>query len=442
MGVFAVLAAMALVVFDTGIANIALPSISARFHATGADTVLIVSVYQIAVVAMLLPCAHVASRIGLRRLFALGIAAFCAGAVACTFAPTFGLLVAARCVQGTGAAAIMALGIALLRATLGEQRLADAVAWNALIVALCSAIGPLVGGLLVAWAPLSWLFVASVPIGLAALFASRALPESAPHRHEIRSASIVLYIGGVALLFVAARAANGSAGMIACAAVACLALLVARERNAAAPIIPLDLLRLPRFRGAILASICCFTGQSLGLIALPFLIQDALGRGPLAAGGVIFCWPTAVAITSRLAHRVGWEADNSLQSAIGAIVLGSGLVLCSAGAGFDAVMVLVVGSALCGVGFGLVQLANNRAMFGAVPAERAATAGGLQGTGRVIGQALGSTLMATLLASHTSSYAATQTGLAVGAAFALLSALASGATWASNLVRWSPIRFR
>jgi DHA2 family multidrug resistance protein-like MFS transporter len=321
----------------------------------------------------------------------------------------------------------MALGMALLRTALGDERLGSAIGWNALNVALCSAAGPTIGALILAVASARWIFVAGLPIAAAALLASRALPEMARENRPIAGTSIALHGGSVALLVVgvelaASRPAAGVA--LASAALPCFALLVVRERGRRAPLLPLDLLALPSFRLSVAASICCFTGQSLGLVVLPFYLQTGLGRGPLAAGMIVTCWPMAVAATSVLAGRMGGRFGTAAQCAAGGALLAAGLLLSALAPAGKTLMPLVVGTVLSGAGFGLFQLANNRNLYLAAPAERSGAAGAMQGTARLTGQTTG-TLMTSLSFTLASAAAAPRIALAAGAAFALAAAAIS-----------------
>ncbi|MFZ3008160.1 MAG: MFS transporter, partial [Phenylobacterium sp.] len=110
IAIAAVLGAMTLVVLDAGIANVALPSLARALRATPAEAVSIVTAYQTALVMALLPCAALGERFGNRRVFLGGVALFTAASVLCALSPTLPWLLAARFVQGLGAAAVMALG--------------------------------------------------------------------------------------------------------------------------------------------------------------------------------------------------------------------------------------------------------------------------------------------------------------------------------------------
>ena len=140
-----VLAAMAMVVLDAAIANVALPTIARSLQVTPATSIWIVTAYQSALVMALLPCAALGESLGHRRVFTAGVALFVGASVLCAFSPSLSWLVAARLLQGLGGAAVMALGIALLRVVVPDQRLGAAIGWNALAVALSSAAGPTIG---------------------------------------------------------------------------------------------------------------------------------------------------------------------------------------------------------------------------------------------------------------------------------------------------------
>ena len=177
VAIIAVLAAMVLAVLDAAIANVALPTIAQSLQATPGTSVWIITAYQTALVMGLLPCAALGESLGYRRVFTAGVALFTAASVLCALSPSLSWLVAARFVQGLGAAAIMALGIALLRLVVPQRQLGAAIAWNALAVALSSAAGPTIGAVILSSASWPWLFAVNLPLGAMVLLAARALPE-------------------------------------------------------------------------------------------------------------------------------------------------------------------------------------------------------------------------------------------------------------------------
>lgn len=427
---FAVLAAMALAVTDAGIVNVALPSFARAFGANAADAVLVVGAYQAALLIGLLPCAHIAERIGYRTLFKAGIALFCGAALLSASASSLWLLIAARFIQGLGGAAIMALGIALLRVALGDDRLGSAIAWNALTVAICSAAGPAIGAVILSVASWQWLFLVTLPIGAAAFVAARTLPDDTATRHRIDPPAIGLYAATVLLLLLGTRMLathTFEALLLAASGIACLLCLLRIQRTRVAPLLPVDLLGRRSFALQVGASVCCFIGQSIGLVSLPFYVQSVLGSEPLVTGLVITCWPVAVAVTSTVANRAKRPPPTAIQCVAGSGTLAAGLLLSATVTPHSDVIRLAAGASLCGVGFGLFQLANNRALFVSAPMARAAAAGGMQGTARLAGQTTG-TLFASLIFAATAPALGPRAAMLVGAGFALLAVLISANT--------------
>ncbi|HYD11456.1 MAG TPA: MFS transporter [Allosphingosinicella sp.] len=420
----AVLSAMALVVLDAGLLTVALPSLARSMAVSPSAAVLAVSAYQVALVIGLLPSAHLAERLGYRALFVGGVALFSLASILCAAAPSLELLVAARVLQGLGGAAIMALGIALLRIALGPARLGAAIAWNAMNVALCAAAAPVLGAFILSVAPWPWLFLAKLPLAALALAASRALPRVAPTRRSVDLPGILLHASAAALALAAATTLPAQpfpAGLLAGLAALAATLLIKRERSRPEPIWPLDLLALRPFRVATAASICCFAGQSAGLLGLAFHLQTSAGHGPLMAGVVLACWPLAVAATAPVADRLARQFGSAALCSAGAGLLGAGLLLCALWPATAQAAPLALGAIMAGFGFGLFQVPNNRTLFLAASPERSATAGGLQGSARLLGQTLGSVLIG-LLFSCIATPIAARMGLAVAALFAIIAA--------------------
>lgn len=431
VGTASVLSAMALVVLDAGIVNVSLPTIGATFAESPSRSLLVVSAYQLALLIGLLPCAHAADRIGYRRLFLGGILLFGCSALLCALAPTLPLLVAARFLQGLGGAAIMALGVALLRFALGQDRLPAAIAWNALVVAVCSALAPLIGALLLSFISWRWLFLIALPMAAIAAMAAPALPVVKATSRSLDLPSAFLYAATAASMVAAvelARVTPLSALGAAIAAISWACWLYARQRRRAAPFIPLDLLALRPFRASVTASLFFFTAQATGLLALPFYLQLSLARSTTTVGLVVALWPLAVAATSALANRLADRLSSGWLCGVGGAVLGSGLAIVALWPVGQTIAPLAAAALVCGAGFGLFQVPNNRTMFLTAPPGRSAAAGGLQGTARLAGQTAGALLIASALAAAPM---ATAPRLAAGLA-AISALIAAWLSWTRN----------
>jgi DHA2 family multidrug resistance protein-like MFS transporter len=428
MGAIAcVLAAVVLVVLDSTIANVALPAIARSLQATPAEAVHVVTAYQMAIVMTLLPCAALGESHGYRRVYTAGVALFVGASVLCALAPSLSFLVAARFLQGLGAAAIMSLGVALLRFSVPQRQLGAAIGWNTLAVALSSAAGPTLGGLVLSSANWPWLFAVNLPLGALVLFATRALPDVRGTARGLDAVSTALnvavfagLVGGAEL--VTERPALGSCVLVSAAVITFV--LVRREMPRKDPMIPLDLLREGSFRISVIASVCCFVGQSAATISLPFYLQHGLARDVLETGLLMSPWPLAVALVAPLAGPLANRISGAWLCAVGGVALAIGLAslaLCP----LDAKPWLLVGLvALCGAGFGLFQVSNNRNMFMSAPRARSSAAGGIQGTARLTGQTIGALTM-TLVFTMTSMEFAPRIGFRIAAGLTLIAGLVS-----------------
>ncbi|MDZ4801997.1 MAG: MFS transporter, partial [Bryobacteraceae bacterium] len=201
----AVLAAMVLVVLDAAIANVALPSMARSLQVTPAMSIWIITAYQSALVMALLPCAALGESFGYRRVFTVGVALFVGASMLCALSPSLPWLVAARFIQGLGGAAVMALGVALLRTVVPHRRLGAAISWNALAVALSSAAGPAIGAAILSGASWPWLFAVNLPLGVLVLFASRALPHIRGTARRLDMLSVALNAGSFASFVIGAE---------------------------------------------------------------------------------------------------------------------------------------------------------------------------------------------------------------------------------------------
>ena len=236
--------AFVLVGLDGAIVNVALPTLSQALHATSAASVAVATSYQLAVVMFLLPFAALGESLGPQRVFRVGVALFIAASGVCALASTLPMLVAARFAQGVGGAAIMALVAMLLRFTMPPDKLAGAIGWNAVTVALSGALGPSVGALILSVAGWPWLFAVNLPVGAVALWASRALPAVNGTGRRVDLVSAATSAAAFAMFFAGANRVFETPPLglaLLAAAAAFIFWLVRRERGRASPLAPVDL---------------------------------------------------------------------------------------------------------------------------------------------------------------------------------------------------------
>ena len=425
--IVAVLAAMMLVVLDAAIANVALPSIAQSLAVTPAMSVLIVTAYQMALVMALLPCAALGESLGYRRVFTAGVALFTIASVFCAMSPSLSWLLAGRFLQGLGGAAVMALGVALLRLIVPPGQLGAAIGWNAMVIALSAAAGPTIGALILAGTSWPWLFAVNLPIGAVVLLGTRALPPLTGTSRPLDLVSVALNAGSFAALVVGAELLLTRPLLSAVLLVGSglgVGMLIRREMPKEAPLIPLDLLRIGQFRRSVIASACCFTGQTAAIVALPFHLQHGLKLNTLMTGLYLTSWPMTVAISAPIAGRLANVVSASWLCTAGGVCLAIGLAAAALLPLDSGPLPLIPFTMLCGVGFGLFNVPNNRTMFLSAPSERSGAAGGMQGTARLVGQTAGAVIM-TLLFTLTSVENAPRIGLGIGSVLTLVAGMVS-----------------
>ncbi|MCU6497279.1 MFS transporter [Rugamonas sp. A1-17] len=414
---------------DTAIANTALPAMAAQLHATPAASVWIVNVYQLAMVATLLPFAALGEVAGYRRVCLFGLALFTASSLACALAWSLPSLVAARLLQGVGGAALMSVNTAMLRAIFPTKLLGRGYGYNSLVVGISFAVGPTVASLILAAASWPWLFAVNVPLGLfAILLGRRALPHTprAAHKIDLTTAVYNAFAFGLLILTFGDAAHQASWRRLLPEAAATLmffALLLRRQHGHTAPILPVDLFRRPLFALSALTAACTFAAQSMAFVSLPFYFESTLGRSPIETGFLMTPWAALVAVMAPIAGRLSDRYAPGALGGIGLAMLSSGLVALLLMPAQPSVLDICWRMAWCGIGFGFFQAPNLKAIMGSAPPERAGGASGIVATARLTGQATGAALVAycfMLSASHGTRYA-----LALAATFAAVASVAS-----------------
>lgn len=389
-----------LAVLDSAIANVALPTIARHLHASAASSIWVVNAYQLAVTISLLPLASLGDRIGYRRVYLSGMVLFTVASLGCALATSLPALALTRVVQGFGAAGIMSVNTALVRMIYPPAQLGRGVAINAMVVAISSAVGPTVASAVLAVATWPWLFAINVPIGIVALaFGLRALPGNTRHDSPYDYASAVMNALVFGLLIFAVdglghgeRSAYVAAELIAAGVIGYV--FVRRQLTQPAPLLPVDLLRIPVFALSVGTSVCSFAAQMLAFVSLPFLLQNTLGLSQVQTGLLMTPWPLVIVFAAPISGVLSDRISAGLLGGIGLVTLTCGLLLLATLGSHPQPLDIAWRMALCGAGFGIFQSPNNRTMLAAAPRERSGGASGMLGTARLTGQTLGAALVA------------------------------------------------
>jgi DHA2 family multidrug resistance protein-like MFS transporter len=408
----ATILSISLSVLDATIVNLALPGITQNLHASATHAIWVVTAYQMAILAVLLPLALLGDLIGHRKVYLGGVTIFTIASLGCALAPNLEVLVAARACQGLGAAGIMAVNAALVRAIYPARYLGRGVAINSFVVATASVAGPSIAALILSVANWPYLFLVNLPVGLIALFIGyRSLPQniSPPAAGlSLRVSDVTMNALMFGLFFLGADAV-GTQGSLAgigwldgvtlMGAGAVVGVFYVRgQLRRVVPMLPIDLLRIPVFAWSMCASITTFAAQTIAYIALPFLFLGAYQRSHTEAGLLLTAWPLGVVITAPLAGRLIGRYPDGLLGGIGMTMMATGLTALALLSAHPTNVDIAWRMVVCGIGFGLFQSPNNHTIVTSAPPNRAGGASGMLGTARLVGQTLGAVMLATLFA--------------------------------------------
>ncbi|WP_448060021.1 DHA2 family efflux MFS transporter permease subunit [Cellulomonas hominis] len=388
---------MFMATLDNLVMTSALPVLQTELGASISDLQWMVNAYTLTFATLMIAAATLGDRLGRRRVFLAGITLFALASGASALATSPAALIAARAVQGVGAAALMPLSLTLLAAAVPAARRAMAIGIWGGISGLGVALGPVIGGAVVdgiSWEAIFWI---NVPVALVAVpLVLRALPESRGRRQPLDLTGLALAATSVLALVWGVVHGNDDgwtsaavAGPLVAGAVLLAAFLL-RESRTPYPLVPL---RLFRSRSFSVANVSGFA-FSLGIFGAVFLLaqylQVVMGYSPFQAGLRTLPWtaapmivaPLAGALAPRLGVRPLLTAGLTLQSA--------GLVwLALASDSTVTYSSLVPGLVLAGVGMGLTFAPSTTAVLADVPVADHGTASSTNATVREIGVALG-----------------------------------------------------
>jgi EmrB/QacA subfamily drug resistance transporter len=405
VGVFASL-------LDLFIVNIAFPDLQREFTGTDlTDLSWVLNGYAIVFAALLVPAGRVVDLYGRKRGFLVGLGLFTAASAACALAPSVGWLVAARAVQGAGAAILTPSSLGVVLHRFPPRSWPALVSGWAAVGAVGAAAGPPLGGLLVQ-ASWRWIFLVNLPLGLISLwYVARRVKESRdPAAGDLPDLlGTIALMGGVGALTLALVKGrewgwSDASTLVTFAAAALLVVIaVARSRRHPTPVLELPLLRVRSFAFAV-ASAFVFSIAFAGLLLEGVLfLTNVWGHSVLHAGLELAPGPLAAMVFAAAASRLGPRLGMTTVGAMGGLVLGVGLAMTASMAEATPAYAggFLPGQIVAGAGIGLAIPAFTSAAIGAVPPTRFATAIGISSMFRQVGAAIGVAVLVAILATPT-----------------------------------------
>ncbi len=385
----------------TSIASVGLPSLALAFGATFQQVQWVVLAYLLAVTALVVSAGRMGDLAGRRRLLLAGIFLFTLASALCSAAPTLPLLIAARALQGIGAAAMMALTMAFVAGAVGKDRTGSAMGMLGTMSAVGTALGPAIGGALIAGFGWPAIFAINIPLGMLALvLARRFLPADAPRaaadRPRFDHPGMLLLALALAAYALAMTVGGGSFGMPNLALLAAAALggmlFLRTEARCASPLVPPALFRKPALSAGFGASALVTAVMMATLVVGPFYLAGALKLAPTAIGLVMSCGPVVSALAGipagRLVDRYG--AHRMVMAGLALMAAGAGTL---ALAGSPGIAAYVAPLAVTTAGYALFQAANNTGVMLHIEPGQRGVVSGLLGLARNLGLVTGASLM-------------------------------------------------
>ncbi len=391
----------------TSIANVGLPTLANAFNASFQDVQWVVLAYLLAITTLIVSVGRLGDLTGRRRLMLAGLFLFTAASILCGMASTLWLLIAARAAQGLGAAIMMALTMAFVSETVPKEKTGSAMGLLGTMSAIGTALGPSLGGLLIA--NLGWrsIFFINVPLGLFTLFlAWRYLPVNRqivqadrPRFDHIGTLLLVLTLAAYALTM---TIGHGSFGLInmafLIATVFGIVLFLVVEARTASPLIRLEIFRNPVLSAGFATSSLVATVMMATLIVGPFYLSGALALGATCVGLVMSSGPIISAITGvpagRIVDRFGAHGI-SVVGLIGMLIGTSVLSIIPTSFGIPGYIAPLI---LTTAGYALFQVSNNTAVMANIRADQRGVISGMLNLSRNLGLITGASVMGAVFA--------------------------------------------
>ncbi|NEK13698.1 MFS transporter [Rhizobium leguminosarum] len=388
----------------TSIANVGLPSLAQAFDAAFQEVQWIVLAYLLAITTLIVSVGRLGDIIGRRRLLLIGILLFTLASILCGVAPTLWLMIAARAVQGLGAAIMMALTMAFVGETVPKERTGSAMGLLGTMSAIGTALGPSLGGLLIAGLGWPAIFLVNVPVGvLTFVLAYRHLPadisKGKTDRKDFDMAGTLLLALTLSAYALAMTIGHGRSGLLnialLSAAVFGTGLFVFTEARAASPLIQLTVFRNRVLTASLAMNVLVSTVMMATLVVAPFYLSHALGLNQALVGIVMSIGPIISILSGVPAGRLVDRLDAPFVVVAGLVAMAAASVAMAVLSGISGYIAAI---AMLTPGYQLFQAANNTAVMADVRSEQRGVISGMLNLSRNLGLIAGASVMGAVFA--------------------------------------------
>jgi EmrB/QacA subfamily drug resistance transporter len=392
----------------TSIANVALPTLAQAFNAAFQEVQWIVLAYLLGITTLIVSVGRLGDLIGRRRLLLAGLVLFTAASLLCGVAPTLWLLIAARAAQGLGAAIMMALALALVGETVPKEKTGSAMGLLGTMSAIGTALGPSLGGILIAGLGWRAIFLVNLPLGmLTFLLAHRTLPVDirGPKTERagfdtVGTLLLVLTLAAYALAMTLGRGRFGPFNIVLLLAAGFgLGLFGLAETRAASPLIRLAMFRDPALSASLAMNALVSTVMMATLVVGPFYLSRALGFNEALVGIIMSIGPMMSALSGVLAGRMVDRLGAPFMIIVGLIQMAAGAVALSVILAIFGIAGYIAAVVVLSPGYQLFQAANNTAVMMNVSPDQRGVISGMLSLSRNLGLITGASVMGAVFAA-------------------------------------------
>jgi EmrB/QacA subfamily drug resistance transporter len=393
---------------DTSIANAGLPTLAQSFNASFQEVQWIVLAYLLAITTLIVSVGRLGDMIGRRRLLLIGIGLFTVASLFCGIAPTLWLLIAARAIQGIGAAIMMALTVALVGETVSKERIGSAMGLLGTMSAIGTTLGPSLGGVLIAGLGWRMIFLVNLPIGvLNFLLAHHYLPidsktEHKENRAEFDKAGTILLAMTLAAYALAMTIGRGHFGILSiillAVAIVGVGLFILVETKVASPLVKLSMFRNPLLSASLSMSTLVSTVMMATLVVGPFYLTQGLGLETAFVGLALSVGPLVAALAGVPSGRIVDRFGTQRMTIVGLVGLAVGSFSLSMIPPSFGVIGYITPIIVITASYALFQASNNTAVMTGIRPDERGVISGMLSLSRNLGLITGSSVMGAVFA--------------------------------------------